>query len=205
MMTDEMKSGTPLLAGWAIAAAAGLVAFGVSMVAVGLGLTQAVFIAAIIFTVVGLILGLSRGPASGPVTASARTEVAPAAAPSAPAPIASAPVVPAPAPVTAAPETPVAAHAPAAAPATASVPGRRPASLSAARDGGPDDLKRIKGVGPKLEALLHSLGFYHFDQVAAWTEEELAWVDDNLEGFKGRATRDEWVAQAKVLAAGGAG
>ena len=81
---------------------------------------------------------------------------------------------------------------------------RRPASLSAARDGGPDDLKRIKGVGPKLEALLHSLGFYHFDQVAAWTDQELAWVDDNLEGFKGRATRDEWVAQAKVLAAGGA-
>lgn len=78
----------------------------------------------------------------------------------------------------------------------------KPASLEAARDGGPDDLKLIKGVGPKLEKLLHSLGFFHFDQVAAWTDNELAWVDQNLAGFKGRASRDEWVAQAKLLASG---
>lgn len=76
----------------------------------------------------------------------------------------------------------------------------KPAGLDAARDGKADDLKKIKGVGPKLEKLLNSLGFYHFDQVAAWTDKELAWVDDNLEGFKGRATRDEWVAQARELA-----
>jgi NADH-quinone oxidoreductase subunit E len=79
-------------------------------------------------------------------------------------------------------------------------PGRKPEGLSEARGGTPDDLKRIKGVGPKLEALLHRLGFFHFDQVAAWTAEEIAWVDDNLEGFKGRVTRDEWVAQAKEFA-----
>ena len=48
------------------------------------------------------------------------------------------------------------------------------------------------------------MGFYHFDQIAAWTGDEIAWVDQNLEGFKGRVTRDEWVAQAKILAAGGA-
>ncbi|WP_300531972.1 NADH-quinone oxidoreductase subunit E [uncultured Mameliella sp.] len=77
----------------------------------------------------------------------------------------------------------------------------KPVGLDGPRDGKPDDLKEIKGVGPKLEQLLHSLGFYHFDQVAAWTDKELAWVDENLEGFKGRATRDEWVAQAKELAA----
>jgi predicted flap endonuclease-1-like 5' DNA nuclease len=81
--------------------------------------------------------------------------------------------------------------------------GTKPATLSAARDGGPDDLKQIKGVGPKLEKLLHSLGFYHFDQVAAWTSDEVAWVDQNLEGFKGRVSRDDWVPQAKVLAKGG--
>ena len=40
-------------------------------------------------------------------------------------------------------------------------------------------------MGPVLEDLLHSLGFYHFDQLAAWTPAEVAWVDDNLEGFKG--------------------
>jgi NADH-quinone oxidoreductase subunit E len=79
----------------------------------------------------------------------------------------------------------------------------RPAGRGAAREGGADDLKRIKGVGPKLEALLHALGFYHFDQIAGWTAAELAWVDEHLEGFRGRASRDEWIAQARLLAAGG--
>ena len=80
--------------------------------------------------------------------------------------------------------------------------GTKPATLDAARDGGPDNLKMIKGVGPKLETLLHSLGFYHFDQIAAWTADELAWVDDNLAGFKGRASRDNWITQAQALASG---
>ena len=81
--------------------------------------------------------------------------------------------------------------------------GTKPQTLTAARDGKADDLKQIKGVGPKLESLLNSMGFYHFDQVAAWTDEEIRWVDQNLEGFKGRVTRDEWVKQAKLLASGG--
>lgn len=78
----------------------------------------------------------------------------------------------------------------------------KPAMLDAPRDGGADDLKMIKGVGPKLEALLHSMGIYHFDQIAAWTEAELAWVDANIEGFKGRASRDNWIGQAQKLATG---
>lgn len=79
---------------------------------------------------------------------------------------------------------------------------KKPRALKAARKGGGDDLKLIKGVGPKLEALLHSLGFFHFDQLADWGPAELAWVDDNLEGFKGRASREDWVAQARDLMAG---
>ncbi|MEL6478047.1 MAG: NADH-quinone oxidoreductase subunit E [Pseudomonadota bacterium] len=78
----------------------------------------------------------------------------------------------------------------------------RPDLLTEARGGQPDDLKKIKGVGPKLEGLLHSLGVFHFDQVASWTDKEVAWVDYNLEGFKGRIVRDDWVAQAKGLAEG---
>ncbi|MFY0632377.1 MAG: NADH-quinone oxidoreductase subunit NuoE [Vannielia sp.] len=81
--------------------------------------------------------------------------------------------------------------------------GSKPETLSAARGGKADNLKSIKGVGPKLEKLLNSMGFYHFDQIAKWSDEELEWVDENLEGFKGRARRDEWVSQAKVLAEGG--
>ncbi|MGI3168175.1 hypothetical protein ACRARG_03425 [Pseudooceanicola sp. C21-150M6] len=79
----------------------------------------------------------------------------------------------------------------------------KPEGLSAPRDTGADDLKRIKGVGPKLEQMLNGLGYYHFDQIAAWTPEQVAWVDQNLKGFKGRVSRDNWLDQAKTLAAGG--
>jgi predicted flap endonuclease-1-like 5' DNA nuclease len=78
-----------------------------------------------------------------------------------------------------------------------------PQFLSTPREGGPDDLKQIKGVGPKLENTLHGMGFYHFDQIASWGPQEQAWVDGNLAGFKGRATRDDWVNQAKTLSTGG--
>lgn len=81
--------------------------------------------------------------------------------------------------------------------------GTRPAALDGPRGGKADDLKQIKGVGPKMEKMCNSLGFYHFDQIANWSKDEVAWVDANLEGFKGRVTRDTWVEQAGVLAAGG--
>ena len=84
----------------------------------------------------------------------------------------------------------------------AEVAGAGPALLSAPREGGADDLKQLKGVGPKLEQTLNELGVYHFDQIAAWTEAEIAWVDDRLK-FRGRIQRDGWVEQAKTLAAGG--
>jgi NADH-quinone oxidoreductase subunit E len=81
-------------------------------------------------------------------------------------------------------------------------PEAAPATLAAARNGQPDDLGLIWGVGPKMEALLQSMGFFHFDQIAAWTDENLRWVDRRLEGFKGRARRDDWIGQSKKLATG---
>jgi len=81
--------------------------------------------------------------------------------------------------------------------------GKKPRTMKAPRKSGADDLKLIKGIGPKLEKLCNSLGFWHFDQIAKWTADEISWVDQNLEGFKGRVSRDEWVAQAKILASGG--
>jgi len=77
--------------------------------------------------------------------------------------------------------------------------GQKPAAMAAPRAGQADDLKLIKGIGPKLEKLCHGLGFYHFDQIAQWSAAEIAWVDDNLEGFKGRVTRDDWVGQARRM------
>ncbi len=76
-----------------------------------------------------------------------------------------------------------------------------PETLSEPRAGGADDLKRITGVGPKLEGLLNDLGFWHFDQIAAWSAQEIAWVDARLT-FKGRIERDDWTAQARALADG---
>lgn len=85
----------------------------------------------------------------------------------------------------------------------ASGPGTKPRTMKAPRKSGADDLKAIKGVGPKLETMLNGMGFYHYDQIAKWSGEEIAWVDQNLEGFKGRVSRDNWVDQAKTLAEGG--
>ena len=76
---------------------------------------------------------------------------------------------------------------------------KEPEILKAPRDGGADDLKLISGVGPKLEGVLNDLGFWHFDQIAKWTKEEIAWVDSRLK-FKGRIERDDWIGQAKKLA-----
>lgn len=74
--------------------------------------------------------------------------------------------------------------------------------LGAARPEGKDDLKRISGVGPKLEQTLNDLGIYHFDQVAKFKKKDIAWVDERLR-FKGRIERDDWMSQAKILAKGG--
>ncbi len=86
----------------------------------------------------------------------------------------------------------------AAAPASKGKP-VRPKGLPGARDGKPDKLQMISGVGPKLEKTLHGLGFFHFDQIAAWGKDQVDWVDEHLR-YKGRIERDEWIAQAKLLA-----
>lgn len=65
-----------------------------------------------------------------------------------------------------------------------------------------DDLLQLKGVGPKLNTLLNSLGVTRFDQIAAWAAKEIGIVDGHLGSFKGRIGRDEWVEQAGLLATG---
>ena len=85
--------------------------------------------------------------------------------------------------------------------AAKSVEESAPETLSEARGGKADDLKMLKGVGPKLEETLNELGFFHFDQIAKWTEAEIAWVDSRLK-FKGRIERDGCIEHSKQLAAG---
>lgn len=76
-----------------------------------------------------------------------------------------------------------------------------PVALFDAPEGDPDDLKLISGVGPVLETKLHALGIKKFSQVANFTADDIARVDDAL-SFKGRIDRDNWVEQATTLAAG---
>lgn len=78
---------------------------------------------------------------------------------------------------------------------------RQPAVL-AVPEGEPDDLTRIKGIGPKLSAMLNEMGVYHFRQIASWEEPEAAWVDEAL-AFKGRVTREQWISQARALTSNG--
>lgn len=66
----------------------------------------------------------------------------------------------------------------------------------------PDDLLRLKGVGPKLNSLLIELGVRRFAQIASWTDADIMAIDAKLGTFKGRAVRDQWVDQARYLAAG---
>jgi NADH-quinone oxidoreductase subunit E len=80
--------------------------------------------------------------------------------------------------------------------------GTRPPA--AGPDAGSDDLQQIRGIGPKIAATLAELGIGRFEQIAAWTPEHVVWVNAHLR-FKGRVEREEWIAQARDLAAQSAG
>ncbi|MFV0492811.1 MAG: NADH-quinone oxidoreductase subunit NuoE [Pseudorhodobacter sp.] len=79
----------------------------------------------------------------------------------------------------------------------------KPKGIKAPRGGQPDDLKEIEGIGPKLEEILNGWGIFHFDQIAAWGAAEVDYADNNVPRFKGRASRDKWVAQAKIITSEG--
>ncbi|MEJ7926429.1 hypothetical protein WG908_06635 [Sphingobium sp. AN641] len=88
----------------------------------------------------------------------------------------------------------------AAAPPPATVPISPSVTMPA--DAEADDILRLKGVGPKLRTLLIELGVTRYAQIAAWSEADLAMIDAKLGNFKGRPVRDQWIDQAKYLAAG---
>ncbi|WP_315804197.1 cell envelope biogenesis protein TolA [Bradyrhizobium sp. SZCCHNS3002] len=76
----------------------------------------------------------------------------------------------------------------------------RPPALPAP-EGAADDLKLIKGIGPKNERILNDIGVHHFSQIAAWSPAHADWVGHHM-AFPGRIEREHWIAQAKLLAAG---
>lgn len=66
----------------------------------------------------------------------------------------------------------------------------------------PENLELIKGLGPKVNTLLKGLGVTSFAQVASWTAADVSKIDAQLGAFAGRITRDNWIDQAQLLAAG---
>ncbi len=79
--------------------------------------------------------------------------------------------------------------------------GEQPMSLTAPRNGQKDKLTRIRGVGVKMDDALNEIGIYHFDQIAGWSDENVDWIENNI-AFPGRVKREQWVAQANILASG---
>jgi len=187
----SQQTGTSLQATAFLALAFGVAAFGVALAVGGYDLTTSAFMGLLVAFATGVVFFFAFAGSRDQMPVPGH-DARPAAPPPAP---------PAPAAKQESAAAPPAA--PAAAPAKAAGAASRPAPLSAPRGGKADDLKAIVGIGPKLEQLCHRLGYFHFDQIAAWTAEEVAWVDENLEGFRGRVTRDKWVEQAKKLAKAG--
>lgn len=183
----------PSLNGWIFAAGAGFLAFLVAKAIGGFDYTTAGFFGVVVMVGAGLFTGMPWGgsvatPADAGHDADAVTEVA---------------ATKAAIPEVVAAVAPVAAAEPAVAVAAVGVTpvegGSKPAALAAARGGVADDLKKIEGIGPALEKLCNEMGIFHFDQIANWGADEIAWMDGNLKGFKGRVSRDKWVAQAKLI------
>jgi predicted flap endonuclease-1-like 5' DNA nuclease len=65
-----------------------------------------------------------------------------------------------------------------------------------------DDLRMLKGVGPKLAAQLNANGIIRYDQLAGLSGNEVARLDEHMGAFSGRIVRDRLVEQACFLARG---
>lgn len=139
-----------------------------------------------------LIWGWRRRQGDDPDAAPApRTDTTPEPAAAPPAAVAATATAPAPS----TPEDPPVA-------AQETVPPAAEAPRHLLLDGPPaeiDDLKRIKGVGPKMEAVLHDAGLYQFRQIARLDGADQAWLAETLGTFPGRIARDDWVGQARTL------
>lgn len=81
--------------------------------------------------------------------------------------------------------------------------GIRPMQFDGPLQGEADDLKEISGVGLKIEEVLNSLGIFNFKQIAEWSPENVEWIENYL-SFRGRIKKEDWIGQAKLLAAGNA-
>lgn len=184
-MRKAENKNAPMLSGWVIAAAAGLVAFGVLVLVGKFGFPPAVAIAGVVTAVVGPILGMSLRARAAPARAAAC------------APAKGADLAKPAAPVMASASAAVTMSAPAAAAKFVAAAG--PARMTSARGGKADNLNAIEGIGPAMAKLVNSVSFYRFDQIANLSEADVVVVDAKMKTFNRRITRDKWLAQAKII------
>ncbi|MGR3342394.1 MAG: NADH:quinone oxidoreductase [Paracoccaceae bacterium] len=206
MSSDEINAKGKI---WGLAAIAGVVAFLALKVLADYSFGAAVLLAILIAILVAILIWIgfyrdadetggaesSAAPgAAGASAASASTTSRAAPKPEAAGEPATAKAKPAKKPATKKPATkkPAAKAKPAA-------KGNKPKTLKKPRAGGADDLKLLKGVGPAVEITLNGLGIFHFDQIAGWSQKDIARGDQRLR-IKGRIKRDGWIEQTKSLA-----
>lgn len=214
-MSNNLESMNCQTKSWLIAAAVGGVAFILMAALWGWGWFFSLLLGVIAAGVLGFLISqflCSDAPAAQPEqpTSDAKSTSAPEPTPAQsavqePMPAATPADMPATPDPLAVPQdarplsTPESAQAPVA-PSEPSAEQDTPPVMAAPR-GAADDLRKIKGLGPKLEEKLNALGIWHYDQIANWTEAHVAWADEQLSA-RGRVARDDWVGQARALSAG---
>ncbi|MGY8640826.1 MAG: hypothetical protein ACKVJU_07010 [Verrucomicrobiales bacterium] len=62
-----------------------------------------------------------------------------------------------------------------------------------------DNLREIKGVGPKLSNELNKYGIFCYKQIANWSDYNVAEFSERLNCFKNRIERDRWIPQASAM------
>lgn len=198
-MAHQSSSEESWPAGWVYAVVAGVIGAILARWMGDVAMPAAVLVGLFVFLVFGVLLGMFWAPPAVGGDAPHGHGVHGHHEPATPAVVShSAPVAayePAIAPV----QVPAAAPVVGASPIVASLAETKPLALSGPRGGVADKLQTIEGIGPAMEKLCHELGIYHFDQIAGWGAAEVAWMDSNLKGFKGRVTRDRWVRQAGLI------
>jgi predicted flap endonuclease-1-like 5' DNA nuclease len=207
--TDNDAKQVTVAVTWGIAGLVGVLACIMLFIFADVGITGAIFLAAILAAVVGFVLqwGMKDLPPLGSNVGAASTPKPSVPEPAAPTPAPAAAHPPVSAETGVKPTTPLPGQAELASrkgswkyEAEGADAGTKPETLKKARGGKADDFKKMKGVGPKLAEALNAAGIYHFDQIASWSAAEVAWVEENVDGARGRVSRDDWVSQAKELA-----
>src|SRR5258705_7149318 len=78
-----------------------------------------------------------------------------------------------------------------------------PAAAAAPAEGAAEDLQQISAIDAATEAALKALGVCRYEQIGAWRRADLEHFARALAIARRRISRENWIEQAQILAAGG--